>query len=410
MEGILVRVLFINSVVDYGSTGRIVRDLSNDLLEKGHETLIIYGRKNSKTPSNTYSIVNKLSTIWHVAMTRFFGRHGLHSKNPTRKLIKKLNEFKPDVVHLHNLHGYYLNYEMLFAELKKHPEIRVIWTHHDCWSFSGSSAYFDFNGCKVWDEGCKICESTKDYPESLLYCNQEANFLRKKKAFSGINKLTNVSPSYWLSGLLEESYLSQYNTVTINNGIDTTVFKPSDDEDLMKSFGIDSTKKILLGVASIWENRKGLSVFIELSKILKDDEQLVLVGIDSKTKATLPQNIVTIERTNSVDQLAKIYSMATFFINPTFEDNFPTTNLEALACGTPVITFNTGGSPECIDENTGYVSIEKNAVSIRDAIDNFMLSSNSSLLCRNKAEELYDKKLSTSRYVNLINQEILDEK
>lgn len=397
-----MKIMFINGVVDFGSTGRIVRDLSNGLIDAGHDTLIAYGRKNSLDDSNTFSIVSKYSTLYHVLMTRVFGRHGLHSKQPTKRLIKKIQEYKPDVIHLHNIHGYYLNYPILFDFLKNNKDIKIIWTHHDCWSFSGNSAYFDYHGCKVWDNGCVICESKRDYPEVSLFVNQEKNFKRKKSCFSGLSNITHVTPSNWLTDMMKSTFHNYAEIITINNGIDTTVFRPIYNAQKLETYGINPSKKILLGVASDWEPRKGLSIFVELSKTLKEDEQLVLVGIDSKTKLQLPDNIVSVSRTNDVHDLALLYSHAHLFLNPTLEDNFPTTNLESLSCGTPVITFKTGGSGEGITNDCGTLVTDKTVIGLRRAINDFIIQDNTSKLCRELALEKFDKKLSNQRYLDLI--------
>lgn len=397
-----MKVMFINGVVDFGSTGRIVRDISNGLIEAGHDTLIVYGRKSAQNDDNTFSIVSKYETLYHVLMTRVFGRHGLHSKKSTKKLIRKIEEYQPDIIHLHNIHGYYLSYPILFKFLKQKKDIKVIWTHHDCWSFSGNSAYFDYHGCKLWDEGCVICESTKDYPEVAVYVNQKKNFKLKKESFTGVSNITHVTPSHWLTEMMGKTFHKNARIITINNGIDTTVFKPTENVNKLLEYGIDPNKKILLGVASDWENRKGLSVFIDLSNNLKNDEQIVLIGIDDKVRAQLPANIITISRTNNISELAILYSHAHLFLNPTFEDNFPTTNLESLACGTPVLTFKTGGSGEGIDQNCGLLITDKTALGLRKAIDTFKFDENTAEKCRQLALEKFDKKISNQKYLNLI--------
>ncbi|MDE8241021.1 glycosyltransferase, partial [Erysipelothrix rhusiopathiae] len=255
-----MKVLFVNSVCDYGSTGKIVRDLANGLKKEGHEVLICYGRHQAKEDTDTFYIGDKLTTYSHVFMTRVFNRHGLHSNRATQKLIEKIETFNPDVIHLHNLHGYYLNVEMLFEALKTFKG-KIYWTFHDCWPISGSSAYFDYHGCKTWDEGCVECNSTRDYPEALVFKRQKKNFLWKKKAFSGLDNLTLVTPSYWLKELLAKSFLAQYPCEVIHNGINTNLFKPTYDAELTKKY---ENKLVLLGVASIWEQRKGLNDFIKL--------------------------------------------------------------------------------------------------------------------------------------------------
>lgn len=337
-----MKVLFVNSVCDYGSTGKIVRDLANGLKKEGHEVLICYGRHQAKEDTDTFYIGDKLTTYSHVFMTRVFNRHGLHSNRATQKLIEKIETFNPDVIHLHNLHGYYLNVEMLFEALKTFKG-KIYWTFHDCWPISGSSAYFDFNGCKTWDEGCVECNSTRDYPEALVFKRQKKNFLWKKKAFSGLDNLTLVTPSYWLKELLSKSFLAQYPCEVIHNGINTDLFKPTYDSELTKKY---ENKLVLLGVASVWEQRKGLNDFIKLSTMISDNYKIVLIGLTEEQKNSLPTAIDGVLRTDSAEQLAAYYTLSHRFINPTYEDNYPTTNIEALCCHTPVIAYDTGGNKE----------------------------------------------------------------
>lgn len=337
-----MKVLFVNSVCDYGSTGKIVRDLANGLKKEGHEVLICYGRHQAKEDTDTFYIGDKLTTYSHVFMTRVFNRHGLHSNRATQKLIEKIETFNPDVIHLHNLHGYYLNVEMLFEALKTFKG-KIYWTFHDCWPISGSSAYFDYHGCKTWDEGCVECNSTRDYPEALVFKRQKKNFLWKKKAFSGLDNLTLVTPSYWLKELLAKSFLAQYPCEVIHNGINTNLFKPTYDAELTKKY---ENKLVLLGVASIWEQRKGLNDFIKLSTMISDNYKIVLIGLTEEQKKSLPTAIDGVLRTDSAEQLAAYYTLSHRFINPTYEDNYPTTNIEALCCHTPVIAYDSGGNKE----------------------------------------------------------------
>lgn len=337
-----MKVLFVNSVCDYGSTGKIVRDLANGLKKEGHEVLICYGRHQAKEDTDTFYIGDKLTTYSHVFMTRVFNRHGLHSNRATQKLIEKIETFNPDVIHLHNLHGYYLNVEMLFEALKTFKG-KIYWTFHDCWPISGSSAYFDYHGCKTWDEGCVECNSTRDYPEALVFKRQKKNFLWKKKAFSGLDNLTLVTPSYWLKELLAKSFLAQYPCEVIHNGINTNLFKPTYDAELTKKY---ENKLVLLGVASIWEQRKGLNDFIKLSTMISDNYKIVLIGLTEEQKKSLPTAIDGVLRTDSAEKLAAYYTLSHRFINPTYEDNYPTTNIEALCCHTPVIAYDTGGNKE----------------------------------------------------------------
>ena len=284
-----------------------------------------------------------------------FGKHGFYSRKATKKLIEKIREVDPDIIHLHNIHGHYLNVEVLFEYLASSNK-KVIWTLHDCWSFTGHCAYYDYVNCNKWQTECNNCPALREYPRSLIFDRSKESFKDKKRIFNSVEDLTLVTPSRWLEEETKKSFLSKYPVQVINNGIDLSNFKPSIG-DFRKKHGIEE-KFIILGVAGVWERRKGLDYFLELAKKAKDDDVIVLVGLSQEQLNKLPKNIIGISRTNSVKELAEIYTTADVFVNPTLEDNFPTTNLEALACGTPVITFDTGGSPEAVDDQTGIV-VEK---------------------------------------------------
>lgn len=341
-----MKVLFVNSVCDYGSTGKIVRDLANGLKKQGHDVLICYGRHQAKDDTDTFYIGDKVATYNHVLMTRLFNRHGLHSNRATRKLIQKIETYQPDIIHLHNIHGYYLNVKMLFDALKNY-EGKIYWTFHDCWPISGSSAYFDYNGCKKWDDGCVECNSTRDYPEALFIKRQKQNFNWKKQSFSGFTNLTLITPSAWLKDLLAQSFLAGYPCEVIHNGINTQLFKPTEDAKLTEKY---QNKRVLLGVASIWEQRKGLEDFIKLNAMISDEEKIVLIGLSEEQLKTLPASMDGVLRTDSAEQLAAYYTLAHRFLNPTYEDNYPTTNVEALCCHTPIIAYDTGGNKEVATE------------------------------------------------------------
>lgn len=341
------------NVVCNGSTGRIMEQIQKAAEEHGYEAYSFYGRGK---PSNDkcFKIGNKFDVLWNVFLTRVFDKHGYGSKRATKKLVKEIKKIDPDVIQLHNLHGYYLNLDILFEYLKTCNK-KIFWTLHDCWAFTGHCSYFTYPECEQWKTGCKNCIRRKDYPTSLVLDNSEKNFKQKKELFTGIKNLELITPSKWLENLVQQSFLKEYSVTVINNGIDLEKFKPTNTINIYEKNNIPEDKKIILGVAATWEIRKGLDDFIKLSKILDNNYIVVLVGLNEKQIKNLPKNVIGIKRTESIEELANIYTNSTAFINFTHEDNFPTTNLEALACGTPVITYNTGGSPESINDTCGVV-------------------------------------------------------
>ncbi len=346
-----MKLLFINSVCGIGSTGRICTDLAQKYESQGHEVKIAYGRNGyvpEKYQKYAVRIGTDLDVKIHGVISRLFDAHGLGSKSATKKFLEWAEEYKPDLLWLHNIHGYYINYELLFEWIKKHPEMEVKWTLHDCWTFTGHCSYFTFAGCDKWKTNCENCPQKKSYPTSFFFDRSQDNFDRKKQVFTGVKNMTLITPSKWLADLVKQSFLKEYPIEVRYNTIDTNIFKPTP-SNFREKYGLQN-KKIILGVASVWEERKGLRDFLWLSEKLDDSYQIVLVGLSQKQLDTLPKNIIGIRRTNSPKELAEIYTAADVFANPTYEDNYPTTNLEAQACGTPTITYRTGGSPESVPE------------------------------------------------------------
>lgn len=350
-----MKVLMINSVCGIRSTGRICTDLAEVLVENGYEVKIAYGRETVPEKYQKYAvrIGTDIDNKIHAIQTRLFDTHGFGSKKATADFLKWADKYDPDILHLHNIHGYYINVEMLFGWIKSRPQMKVIWTLHDCWAFTGHCAHFTIANCSQWKTCCKQCIQLKNYPSCEFVGNVERNFQRKKSAFTGVKDMTIVTPSKWLADLVEKSFLNGYSVKVINNGIDTNVFKPTP-SDFRKKNHLEN-KKIILGVASSWSAAKGLNDFVKLSKMLDDDYKIVLVGLSEKQIKEVPDNIIKISRTNSAVELAEIYTAADVFLNLTYEDNYPTVNIEAIACGTQVLTYNTGGSPEIVEKFNGYV-------------------------------------------------------
>lgn len=342
-----MKVLLINSVCGIGSTGRICTDIAQKLEAEGNEVKIAYGRIGA-VPENFKKYAVRIGTEFdcrmHALQTRLFDTHGFGSKRATRKFLDWAEEYKPDLLWLHNIHGYYINVEMLFGWIKQHPEMRVKWTLHDCWAFTGHCTYFTVAKCNQWQTECLNCSQLRRYPACVGLSSVRKNFERKRHAFTGVKNLTLITPSKWLADLTRESFLKEYPVEVHYNTIDTNIFKPTP-SNFKKKYGLQG-KLMILGVANIWEERKGFYDFIKLSKMLDDQYVIVLVGLNENQIKKLPQNIIGITRTNNPRELAEIYTAADFFFNPTYEDNYPTVNLEAQACGTVVITYDTGGAKE----------------------------------------------------------------
>ena len=403
-----MKVLQINSVCGVGSTGRIVTDIDSKLRKNNIESYFAYGRDTSVNNDHTLRIGSKLDCYVHAGLTRLFDTHVLWgSWRATSNFIKQIKNINPDIIHLHNLHGYYINIKILFDYLKDTGK-PVVWTLHDCWSFTGHCAHFTYIQCDKWREECHKCPQKKSYPASIFIDNSKRNYHLKKEIFNSLKNMTIVTPSKWLADLVRKSFLSKYSVKVINNGIDADVFKPVADESVLEKYKIGH-KFNILGVASIWSERKGLRYFIELSGMIDDDCEILLVGLDKKQIKKLPSKIIGIKRISNINELVQIYSLADVFINPTLEDNFPTVNIEALACGTPVITFNTGGSSEIMDDNCGYVVEKGNISEIKKYID--IVKSNGkdyySEKCVKRVKDNFDKNDCFDEYVELYKR--LDE-
>jgi len=400
-----LKVLQINVTANSCSHGRIADEISGLLIEKGHQAYLVYGRTANISKSVLIKTGGKVDFLHHVLLTRLFDRHGFGSARSTEKSVELIKEIDPDLIHLHNVHGYYLNVSVLFRFLKdlNRP---VIWTFHDCWPFTGHCSHFMYVNCTKWQKECYRCPNTHKYPKSWLVDNSKKNFREKKELFTGLEKMVLVSPSEWLAGQLRNSFLRDYEIRVINNGVDLDKFKPAKSESVTSKYGL--TKKYILGVASIWTDRKGLYDFVDLRKILDPDIEIVLVGLNQKQRRSLPEGIKGIIRTENINELAALYSGAEVFINPTYVDNFPLVNIESLACGTPVITYNTGGSAEVIDDQTGLVvekgNIDNLSKSIMKVINSKDLYSN--ILCRNLALSKYSSYERFGDYITLY-QELL---
>lgn len=347
------------NMIHYGSTGKIMLQIAETSRRHGHKAITCSTfpyDKYDKTPEYKgefhYMYGSFRENMFHYYWGSMTGMNGTGSYYGTLELIKRLRAFRPDIVHLHNLHKFCINIPVLFNYLKNN-HIRVIWTLHDCWAFTGHCPYFTMVKCEKWKIRCNHCPQPKVYPKMYMD-SSKIMYSLKKKWFTGIQDMTIVTPSQWLADLVGESFLNHYPIRVINNGIDIEKFKPIP-SNFRERYGIHSNEFIILGVSFGWGERKGLDVFQRLSQRLPTNYRIVLVGTDKYIDELLPDNVISIHMTQSQQELAQVYSSADLFVNPTREDNYPTVNMESIACGTPVLTFNTGGSPEIIDETCGMV-------------------------------------------------------
>lgn len=394
-------LLQINSVVNSGSTGRIAEDIGRIAMGKGWKSYIAYARNERPSQSQLIKIGGDWDIKLHGLQTRLLDNHGFASNRATYKFIEEVERIKPTIVHLHNIHGYYINIEILFNYLAK-ADIPVVWTLHDCWSFTGHCTHFDFIGCDKWKTHCHECPQKKSYPASYLIDNSRNNFTRKRELFNSVKSMTIVPVSNWLGGLVGESFLKKYPIKVIHNGVDLSTFKPMETESIAKKY-YTQNKFVLLGVANIWCQRKGLQDFRELSKHLSDDEVIVLVGLSKEQTKDLPSNIIGLERTESVQELAELYSLADVVLNLSVEEAFGMTTAEGFACGTPGIVYDATASPELVIPEVGYIVEEKNINELVKAISKIKSKDKNYYVdaCVDRARRMYDKENRFEEYLEL---------
>lgn len=392
-----MKIVQINATCEVGSTGKICASISDLLDEKKVQNWIFYTHGVSKR-KNAIKYADTIETKLNAAKSKIFGNYGFNSKSMTKKLIILLDRIEPDIVHLHNMHGHNCNLEILLNYLKSR-KIKVIWTFHDCWTFTAYCPYFTIAKCDKWKTGCNKCPQNKQF--SYIIDRSKKLWEMKKNLLNGLD-LTIVTPSYWLADLVKQSFLKDYPVKVIHNGINLDLFKPVK-SDFRQKYQLNE-KYILLGVAFAWGNRKGLDVFIELANRLDDRYQIVLVGTNNDVDKKLPNNIISIHRTNNQKELAEIYTAADLYVNPTREEVLGLVNIESLACGTPVITFNTGGSPECIDCDSGCVVDVDNISELEKQIKYFTEKPLNAKNCMKRAMD-FDEKKKYREYIDLYFEE-----
>lgn len=398
-------LLQINSVVNSGSTGRIAEEIGKTAIKADWESYIAYGReKNTASQSHKIKIGKDWDMKLHGIQTRVLDNHslGLSSRGATKKLIKEIEQIKPDIIHIHNLHGYYINIEVLFHYLSK-LDTPVVWTFHDCWPFTGHCAYFDNIGCEKWKTGCYECPIKTSYPASYVIDRSKKNYEDKKRLFNSVKNMTIVTVSDWLKSKVDDSFLNNHPTKVINNGIDISIFKVYDDIEPVKTKHNLQNKLVLLGVATSWGKRKGLYDYFEINKRLEGDCQIVLVGLTREQIKELPEGIIGIERTESINELVEYYNIADVVMNISYEETFGMTTPEGFACGTPSIVYNATASPELITPETGIIVEKGDIDGVIGAINKIKQKGKSYYTdaCRNRALDLYRKEDRYKDYLEL---------
>lgn len=398
-----MKVLQINVTANSGSTGKIAEQIGRLVMAEGWQSMIAYGRYANPSESNLIRIGTKFDIIEHGIESRLLDNHGLASRRATKAFIKQIEKIRPDIIHLHNIHGYYINYQLLFDYLSK-LDTPIVWTLHDCWPFTGHCAYFDFAKCEKWRNGCCApCPCKKKYPTTLIADRSKENWETKQQCFTSIKNMTLVPVSNWLCDLTRQSFLNQYHIRVIHNGIDLNKFQPTEDVKAIKAKYSITGKYTILGVANIWEERKGFADFIRLRKVLPQEYNIVLVGVSKKQTSLLPTGIIGIERTQDQKNLSGLYSVANILVNPTYEEALGLTNIESMACGTPVITYRTGGSPESISRDTGFVVEQGDVAGLVSAIQEVCENGKEYYAekCRQWAEEHFDMSQCFEEYIKL---------
>ena len=385
-------LLQINVTANWGSTGKIAESIGLAAIKRGWESYIAYGRIANPSASKLIKVGGKWNTYLHYAGNRLLDLEGRCSTLATKRFIKEIVRIKPDVVQLHNIHDHFLNYRLLFEYLNQ-TDIQVVWTFHDCWAMTGHCMHFVTKNYDRWNTGCHDCLMKREYPKSLVDRSRK-NWELKKSLFAGCKNLSVVACSDWIADFARESFLQDKRILTIHNGVDLSIFKPQSKT--------ESKRFKIIAVSSPWYPAKGELDIYKLRSILSDEDfEIIMVGLSANQMKKLPTGIRGIQRTQNVNELAKLYSDSDVLINPTYADTFPTVNLEALACGTPVITYRTGGSPEAVDEKTGIVVEQGDIDALADAIRKMKEHPLSSEACRKRAEEHFNKNKCFERYIEL---------
>ena len=397
------KLLQINVAANWGSHGRIAEEIGLEAMAQGWESYIAYGRYANPSKSHIVKIGDLFDHCLHGAQSLLLDRHGLASCGPTKKLIKEIEQIKPDLIHLHNIHGFYLNYPILFRYLST-VDIPVVWTLHDCWAFTGHCAWPIHGHCDRFQEQCCHCPlQSKGYPKSFLLDRSRSNFKLKKRYFRSLQDLHLVTVSRWLEQQVRLSFMQDMDIRTIYNGLDTEVFRPSGTPPTSVTDG----HPLVLGVCNAWYDWKGLDDMATLREILPDDYEVMVVGVNEDQMHRLPEGITCIRRTDSVSQLAEIYSQADVFVNPSKVESFGMTTAEALSCGTPSIVYDTSACPEVVDNLTGRVVPLGDVNALAKAVMEICSLPGREAMrqaCRERAIRLFNRQDRYKEYLQLYNE------
>lgn len=395
----MMRVFQLNTFCGVKSTGRIAAEIAKLVQSDGGECRIGYGVPGISADSEpfAYRIGTPMERKLHGAMRKLLDAEGCGSILGTEQLIREMRHFSPDLIHLHNLHGCYLNLDRLFCELARLNK-PVVWTLHDCWPFTGHCAYFDYAGCDRWQTQCRDCPQKAGYPTCIGLSRAKQNFERKKQIFTQLQNLTFVAPCQWMTQPLGRSFLNHYPVRVIPNGVNLEVFKPVS-SDLRSQYDIGE-KKLVLSVASEWDERKGLRYLLEARQKLGTEYCFAVIGLSEQQAADLPEGMIGLPHTANATELAAWYTAADCLANPTMEDNMPMVNLEALACGTPIAVFETGGCPEAVGD-CGLIVPQGDVQALCDAIRQLCdMKPAISARCLERAKE-FDSQKTFQSYLEL---------
>lgn len=362
-----MKILQINSFFSEGGPPRIVKGIHDIVIENGDECLLAAARANPVPGMDVYRIGNKWTTYCCALSSRILDNDGFVAGRSTKKLISRIREYDPDIIHLHNLHSYYMQVEELFRYLKECGK-PVVWTLHDCWPMTGHCPHFTMAKCDRYKTGCYQCSQKTSFPASYGLDQSRRNWKRKKTAFSGVPRMTLVPVSQWLDSVVKESFLKDYPTRVIYNGLDLKPFRHIE-SDFREQHGLEG-KKLILGVALHWTEKKGLRDYFRLAELLDDSYRIVLVGENGDGVKAYSDNIVSIEPVYDDNKLAEIYSACDLCLNLSYEETFGLTSVESLACGTPIITYDQTAVPEIARKFGAPVVHAGNLDELKKAIEN----------------------------------------